>query len=90
MSDFTDLIARAISPSMSREERESVYAVVRAAMRRLQARDGLAPDDPRADLQSHLVEETIAEVEGIVTRYIARQTIDAAERRPGAVLPPGA
>ncbi|ACL56841.1 hypothetical protein [Methylobacterium nodulans] len=77
-SDFTDLIARAISPTMSREERETVYQVVRQAVLRLQERDGVSRDDPRAELQAHLIEETIGEVEGMVSRYIARRTIDTA------------
>ena len=80
MSDFTDLIARAVSPSMSRDEREAVYGVVRQAMRRLQERDALDAEDPRAQLQAHFVEETIWEVEGLITRHLARQTIDAAGR----------
>ncbi|TNC14175.1 hypothetical protein FF100_08315 [Methylobacterium terricola] len=80
MSDFTDLVARAVSPAMNREEREAVYRVVKQAMRRLQEREDLPPDDPRALLQAHLVEETIRDVEALVTRYAARQTILAAER----------
>ncbi len=80
MSDFTDLVARAVSPAMSREEREAVYQVVKQAMRRLQERESLQPDDPRARLQEHLVEETIRDVEALVTRYLARQTILEAER----------
>jgi hypothetical protein len=80
MSDFTDLVARAVSPAMSREEREAVYQVVKQAMRRLQERENLQPDDPRARLQEHLVEETIRDVEALVTRYLARQTILEAER----------
>jgi hypothetical protein len=80
MSDFTDLVARAVSPAMSREEREAVYQVVKQAMRRLQERENLQADDPRARLQEHLVEETIRDVEALVTRYLARQTILEAER----------
>lgn len=80
MSDFTDLVARAVSPAMSREEREAVYQVVKEAMRRLQERENLQADDPRARLQEHLVEETIRDVEALVTRYLARQTILEAER----------
>ncbi|MFE1598044.1 hypothetical protein [Methylobacterium sp. ID0610] len=79
-SDFTDLIARAISPAMSRDEREAVYRVVRQAFQRLQEREGAERDDLRAELQAHLIEETIGEVEGMVSRYIAQQTIDTAPR----------
>ncbi|GJE01838.1 hypothetical protein [Methylobacterium isbiliense] len=88
MSDFTDLIARAVSPSMSRAEREAVYGVVRQAMRRLQERDALDPADARAQLQAHFVEETIWEVEGLITRHLARQTIEAAERGQVSAPPP--
>ncbi|GJD47407.1 hypothetical protein OPKNFCMD_0114 [Methylobacterium crusticola] len=84
MSDFTDLVARAISPTMSRAEREAVYQIVKQAMRRLQARESLQPDDPRAMLQHHMVEETIRDVEAQVTRFLARQTILAAEREQEA------
>ena len=84
MSEFTDLVARAVSPAMSREEREAVYQVVKQAMRRLQERENLRPDDPRALLQEHLVEETIRDVEALVTRYLARQTILEAERANAA------
>ncbi|ACA19201.1 conserved hypothetical protein [Methylobacterium sp. 4-46] len=80
-SDFIDLVARAISPTMSREEREAVYQVVRQAVQRLQAREGLCRGDPRTELQLHLIEETISEVEGMVTRFIARRTIDTAAAR---------
>lgn len=90
MSDFTDLVARAVSPAMSREEREAVYQVVKQAMRRLQERENLAPDEPRALLQSHLVEETIRDVEALVTRYLARQTILEAERANAAAAASGA
>ncbi|MGY2051091.1 hypothetical protein [Methylobacterium sp. JK268] len=80
-SDFIDLVARAISPAMGREEREAVYEVVRQAVRRLQEREGLDRTDPRALLQAQLIEETIGEVEGLVTRFIARGTIDTAANR---------
>ena len=78
MADFTDLIARAVSPSMSREERDQVYAVVRQAVQRLQDRENLAGDDPRILLQRHLIEETIRDVEGDVARYESLRKLDAA------------
>ena len=55
MSDFSDLVAKAIQPSMNRAEREAVYTVVRQAVLRLQEREALPPDDPRVALQRHLV-----------------------------------
>ncbi len=73
-----------LTPAMTREEREAVYQVVKQAMRRLQERENLQPDDPRARLQEHLVEETIRDVEALVTRYLARQTILEAERANAA------
>ena len=63
MSDFSDLVAKAIQPSMTREEREAVYTVVRQAVLRLQEREAFPPDDPRVALQRHLVEETIRETD---------------------------
>ena len=59
MSDFSDLVAKAIQPLMSRAEREAVYTVVRQAVLRLQEREALPPDDPPARLQGHSVEEPI-------------------------------
>jgi hypothetical protein len=78
MSDFSALIAKAINPTMAREERDAVYAVVRDAVLRLQERDGLATDDPRAALRRHLVEETIRDIEGDIARYEALRKLDAA------------
>ncbi|WP_336489158.1 hypothetical protein [Methylobacterium nigriterrae] len=78
MSEFADLVARAITPSMDRAEREGVYAVVRQAVLRLQEREGLSADDPRIALQRHLVEETIRDVEADITRYEALRKLDAA------------
>ena len=75
MSDFADLVARAVNPTMSRAERETVYKVVREAVLRLQEREALPPDDPRADLQRHLVEETIRDVEFDITRHLALERI---------------
>ncbi|WP_342151115.1 hypothetical protein [Methylorubrum sp. SB2] len=69
MADFSDLVARAVSPAMSREEREDVYNVVRAAVQRLQEREGLAADDPGILMQRHLIEETIRDVEFDITRF---------------------
>jgi hypothetical protein len=70
MSDFTDLVARAVNPSMSREERDAVYTVVRQAVVKLQERENLDPRDPRCDLQRHLVEETIRDIEIDVMRFL--------------------
>jgi hypothetical protein len=78
MSDFSELVAKAIQPSMTREEREAVYTVVRQAVLRLQEREGLPPDDPRVALQRHLVEETIRDVEGDVVRYASLRKLEAA------------
>jgi hypothetical protein len=78
MSDFSDLVAKAIQPSMTREEREAVYTVVRQAVFRLQEREALPPGDPRVALQRHLVEETIRDVEGDVARYESLRKLDAA------------
>ncbi|MCJ2123634.1 hypothetical protein [Methylobacterium sp. J-077] len=78
MSDFSDLVAKAIQPSMNRAEREAVYTVVRQAVLRLQEREALPPDDPRVALQRHLVEETIRDVEGDVARYESLRKLDAA------------
>ena len=78
MSDFSDLVAKAIRPSMDRAEREAVYAVVRQAVLRLQEREALPPSDPRAALQIHLVEETIRDVEGDVARYESLRKLEAA------------
>lgn len=69
MTDFADMVAQAISPTMSREEREAVYGVVKQAVERLQEGENLPPTDPRVVLQQHLVEETIRDVEAEVIRY---------------------
>lgn len=78
MSDFSDLVAKAIRPSMSRAEREAVYSVVREAVLRLQEREAFPPDDPRVALQRHLVEETIRDVEGDVARHESLRKLEAA------------
>ncbi|MDR7036789.1 hypothetical protein J2X36_001531 [Methylobacterium sp. BE186] len=78
MSDFADLVARAITPAMSRAEREQVYAVVRQAVLRLQEREALPPEDARVALQRHLVEETIRDVEGDIARYHSLRKFDEA------------
>lgn len=75
MSDFADLVARAVNPTMSRAEREAVYTVVRDAVLRLQEREALPPDDARSELQRHLVEETIRDVEFDITRHLALDRI---------------
>ncbi|MCJ2054559.1 hypothetical protein [Methylobacterium sp. J-070] len=78
MSDFSDLVAKAIQPSMTREEREAVYSVVRQAVLRLQEREALPPEDPRVALQRHLVEETIRDIEGDVARYQSLRKLEEA------------
>lgn len=78
MSDFSVLVAKAINPSMSREERETVYTMVRTAVLRLQERDGLDPSDPRAAYRRHLVEETIRDIESDVARFESLRKLDEA------------
>jgi hypothetical protein len=78
MSDFSVLIAKAVNPTMAREDREAVYAVVRDAVLRLQERDGLAADDPRAALRRHLVEETIRDIEGDIARFESLRKLERA------------
>ena len=78
MSDFSDLVAKAIRPSMNRAEREAVYTVVRHAVLRLQEREAFPPGDPRVALQRHLVEETIRDVEGDVARYESLRKLEEA------------
>ncbi|KQT14661.1 hypothetical protein ASG40_04920 [Methylobacterium sp. Leaf399] len=78
MSDFTDLVARAVNPSMSREERDDVYRVVKQALLRLQEREGLDPADPRTALQQHLVEETIRDVEADIGKILSMQKLERA------------
>ncbi|AWN42196.1 hypothetical protein U8607_07325 [Methylobacterium durans] len=78
MSDFADLVARAITPAMSRAEREQVYAVVRQAVLRLQEREALPPDDARVSLQRHIVEETIRDVEADIARHESLRKLDEA------------
>lgn len=78
MTDFSALIAKAINPSMTRDEREGVYAVVREAVLRLQERDGLDPADPRAAFRRHIVEETIRDIESDVARFESLRKLDEA------------
>lgn len=78
MSEFADLVARAVNPSMTRDEREAVYAIVKQAVQRLQERDGLQPADVRTALQQHLVEETIRDVEADIARFISLDKLDRA------------
>ncbi|MFF8803112.1 MULTISPECIES: hypothetical protein [unclassified Methylobacterium] len=84
MADFTDLIARAVTPSMGRDEREQVYTVVRQAVQRLQDRENLAPDDPRILLQRHLIEETIRDVEFDIIRFLTLRKIEQARMAQNA------
>lgn len=79
MSDFADLVARAVNPSMSREERESVYSVVREAILRMQEKHALPPSDPQARLQRHLIEETIRDIEADIARHLAYEKMRDAE-----------
>ena len=78
MSDFTDLVSRAVNPSMTRDERETVYRVVREALQRLHERDGLSANDQRTALQRHLVEETIRDIEAEIGRIVSLQKLDRA------------
>lgn len=78
MSDFAELVARAVNPRMSRPEREAVYAVVREAVLRLQEREQTAPDDPRFAYQQHLIEETIRDLESDIARAEALRKLDEA------------
>ena len=78
MSDFADLVARAVSPSMTREERDAVYRVVKDALHSLQQREGLSANDPRTALQQHLVEETIRDVEFDIGRIVSLQKLERA------------
>lgn len=78
MSDFTDLVARAVNPSMPREERDAVYRVVRQALQSLHEREGLASDDPGRALQQHLVEETIRDIEAEIGRVVSLQKLERA------------
>ncbi|GEP08689.1 hypothetical protein [Methylobacterium gnaphalii] len=84
MSDFTDLVARAVNPSMSREERDAVYNVVRQAVLRLQERENLDPRDPRRSLQRHLVEETIRDIEIDIVRHLTLKKLAEVAARQDA------
>ena len=84
MSDFTDLVARAVSPTMSRQERESVYGVVRQAVLRLQERENLEPGQIQANLQVHLVEETIRDVESDIVRFLTMKKMQETAARQDA------
>jgi hypothetical protein len=90
MSDFADLVARAVNPSMTREERDGVYRVVKEALQSFQKREGLSANDPRTALQQHLVEETIRDVEFDIGRIVSLQKLErafaaqnAGEKEPG-------
>jgi hypothetical protein len=78
MSDFADLIARAVHPGMTREEREAVYTVVRDAVLKLQDREGTSPTDPRFAYQQHVIEETIRDVEADLARHEALRKLEQA------------
>ncbi len=79
MSDFRDLILRAVNPDMERDAREGVYRTVRAAILRLHDRAGLGPVAPEAMLQQHAVEETIRDVEAQIMRYRAQRQLEEAQ-----------
>ena len=70
MSAFTDMVAQAVSPTMSRDERDVVYRAVKDAVLKLQDGEGRSPGDPDAVLRLHLVEETIRDVEADIVRYL--------------------
>ena len=78
MSDFTDLVSRAINPAMTREERNAVYRVVKQALQALQEREGQSPSHPHTALQQHLVEETIRDVELDIARILSMQKLERA------------
>lgn len=78
MSEFADLVASAVNPSMTRNERETVYAVVKEAVQRLQEREGLGTADPRTALQQHLIEETIRDVEADIARVVSMEKLERA------------
>lgn len=84
MSDFTDLVARAVNPTMSRAEREGVYSVVRQAVLRLQERENLEPGHPQRDLQLHLVEETIRDIEADINRFLTMKKMREATAKQNA------
>lgn len=77
MSAFTDMVAQAVSPAMSREERDVVYRAVKDAVLRLQDAEGRAPTDPDAVLRMHLVEETVRDVEADIVRYLVLEGMRA-------------
>ena len=79
MSDFTDLVVRAVNPDMPRDEREHVYATVRAAIRALHDRDARSPVDPQTLIQQHVVEETIRDVEAQILRFLAQRRLEQAQ-----------
>ena len=77
MAGFADMVAQAVSPAMSREERDAVYRAVKEAVLRLQEGDGREPTDPEAVLRQHLVEETVRDVEAEVVRYLVLEGMRA-------------
>lgn len=86
MQTFVDLIAKAVNPSMSRDERERVYSVVRQAVLRLH--EGRAPltADPQVALQLHLVEETIRDLEAEIARHNAMERMRLATEAQAAEI----
>lgn len=86
MQTFVDLIANAVNPSMSRDERERVYSVVRQAVLRLH--EGRAPltADPQVALQLHLVEETIRDLEAEIARHNAMERMRLATEAQAAEI----
>lgn len=91
MQTFVDLIANAVNPSMSRDERERVYGVVRQAVLRLYEDRSPLTADPQAALQLHLVEETIRDLEAEIMRHnaMARMRLATEAQAAEIGLPPG-
>lgn len=79
MSDLADLVTRAVNPDMDRAARDMVYETVRAAVRRLHARQELSPLDHQALVQQHVVEETIRDVEAQILRFLAQRNLERAQ-----------
>lgn len=77
MAGFADMVAGAVSPAMTREERDAVYRAVKEAVSRLQEGEDRAPTDPETILRQHLVEETVRDVEAEVVRYLVLEGMRA-------------
>lgn len=86
MQNFADLIANAVKPSMSRDERERVYGVVRQAVLRLHPDRTPLTADPQIALQLHLVEETIRDLEAEIARHNAMERMRRATEAQAAEI----